>query len=57
LGLSVNELKNKKTSGFVFVKENLRFYFRNFDDDDDDGPICTLFVVPPVVIVNGDAFS
>ncbi len=57
MGLSVNELKNKKTSGFVFVKENLRFYFRNFDDDDDDGPICTLFVVPPVVIVNGDAFS
>jgi hypothetical protein len=33
------------------------FYFRNFDDDEDDGPICTLFVVPPIEIVNGDAFS
>jgi hypothetical protein len=33
------------------------FYFRNFDDDEDDGPICTLFVVPPIAIVNGDAFS
>jgi hypothetical protein len=33
------------------------FYFLNFDEDDDEGPICTLFVVPPIAIVNGDAFS
>jgi len=33
------------------------YYFRNFDDDDEDGPICTLFVAPPIAIVNGVAFS
>jgi len=33
------------------------YYFRNFDDDEEDGPICTLFVAPPIAIVNGDAFS
>jgi hypothetical protein len=33
------------------------FYFRNFDDDEDDGPICTLFVAPPIAIINGAALS
>lgn len=38
------------------VKVNID-YFLNFDDDDDDGPICTLFVGPPIAIVSADAFS
>ena len=49
----------KKKNKMILLNFKIKFfyYFRNFDDDDDDGPICTLFVVPPIAIVNGVAFS
>lgn len=35
----------------------MKYYFRSLDDEEDDGPICTLFVDPPIAIVRGGAFS
>jgi hypothetical protein len=49
--------KKYKFKNCVLFFEINFYYFRNFDDDDEDGPICTLFVAPPIAIVNGIAFS
>ena len=35
----------------------MKYYFRSLDEEEDDGPICTLFVAPPIAIVRGEAFS